>query len=188
MAASVLGEMAAPGAAIADAPDLSSRTVAVPLIDLRKVSRTYLTDGGVEVRALREVDLKIYPGEFVAIVGAVGIGQVHVDEYPRLPRPTERRPIPVCGARRSELRRRRSRVAAPRSVRLRVPELQLAGERDREGERRGARHLRGAFGSRARRPRRIAADDARAWASDSIIGRTSSRAASSSASPSRVRS
>src|SRR5688572_5147538 len=75
MAASVFGEMAAPGAAIADAPDLSSRTVAVPLIDLRKVSRTYLTDGGVEVRALREVDLKIYSGEFVAIVGQSGSGK-----------------------------------------------------------------------------------------------------------------
>jgi hypothetical protein len=40
-------------------PDLTSRTVAVPLIDLRKVSRTFVTDGGVEVRALREIDLTI---------------------------------------------------------------------------------------------------------------------------------
>jgi macrolide transport system ATP-binding/permease protein len=52
-----------------------SRDVAIPLIDLRKVSRTFVTDGGVEVRALKEVDLKIYPGEFVAIVGQSGSGK-----------------------------------------------------------------------------------------------------------------
>jgi len=56
-------------------PSLLSQDVAIPLIELRKVSRTFVTDGGVEVRALREVDLKIYPGEFLAIVGQSGSGK-----------------------------------------------------------------------------------------------------------------
>jgi macrolide transport system ATP-binding/permease protein len=60
---------------VEDRTDLSSRTVAVPLIDLRNVSRTYVTDGGVEVRALQDVDLTIYPGEFLAIVGQSGSGK-----------------------------------------------------------------------------------------------------------------
>lgn len=48
---------------------------AIPLIELREVSRTFVTGGGVEVKALRSVDLKIYTGEFLAIVGQSGSGK-----------------------------------------------------------------------------------------------------------------
>ncbi|HUG72201.1 MAG TPA: MacB family efflux pump subunit [Steroidobacteraceae bacterium] len=47
---------------------------AVPIIELRGVTKTYF-NGDLATRVLHGVDLKIYPGEFVAIMGASGSGK-----------------------------------------------------------------------------------------------------------------
>ena len=44
---------------------------AVPLIELQGVTKTY-RNGDLAVEVLHGIDLRIYPGEFVAIVGQSG--------------------------------------------------------------------------------------------------------------------
>ena len=51
-----------------------TRDPAVPIIELRGVTKTYF-NGDLETKVLHGVDLKIYPGEFVAIMGASGSGK-----------------------------------------------------------------------------------------------------------------
>lgn len=52
----------------------AARPGAEPLIRLRRVSKTYQTVAG-DFPALKSVDLDVYPGEFVAILGTSGAGK-----------------------------------------------------------------------------------------------------------------
>ena len=47
---------------------------AVPLIELSDISRSF-RNGEIETRVLQGIDLKIYAGEFIAIMGASGSGK-----------------------------------------------------------------------------------------------------------------
>lgn len=51
-----------------------------PLIELKNIVRRY-GHGDTETTVLKSINLKIYAGEMIAIVG--GIGEIHLNEYIR---------------------------------------------------------------------------------------------------------
>jgi putative ABC transport system ATP-binding protein len=67
----------------------SGGSTGTPLIELRGVTRVYST-GRLEVPALRGVDVDVWPGEFVAIIGQSGSGKTTLmNIIGCLDRPTE---------------------------------------------------------------------------------------------------
>ncbi len=46
-----------------------------PILELRHISKTFRTDDGREVRAVRDASLSVYPGECLALVGESGCGK-----------------------------------------------------------------------------------------------------------------
>ena len=74
-----------------------------PILELRHVSKTFRTDDGREVRAVRDASLCVYPGESVALVGESGCGKSTIARMvTRLIDPTEGEII-LCGRDTSKL-------------------------------------------------------------------------------------
>ena len=46
-----------------------------PILELKKVKKTYVLDGGLEVPAIREVNMKVHHNEFISIMGPSGSGK-----------------------------------------------------------------------------------------------------------------
>ena len=126
----------------------------------RRAEKTY-RDGGIEVQALRGVDLDVEPGEFVSVMGPSGCGKstlLHL--LGGLDRPTAAT-IKLDGARVDQLSETRWALLRRRSAGLRLPELQPDPEPVGRRQRRAARARGRSVDGRGAAPARAAARRAR---------------------------
>ena len=93
------------------------------------------------MRALDGVTLSITPGRVRRGHGRVGLGQEHVHEHRRVPRPADLRPLLPRRGRRVRARSGRSGRDPQRQDRVRLPVLQPASAHLRARERRAAADL-----------------------------------------------
>ncbi|MFN8447990.1 MAG: ABC transporter ATP-binding protein [Anaerolineae bacterium] len=111
------------------------------VIDVRGITKTYKM-GEVEVNALRGVDLAIYEGEFVSIMGPSGSGKsTLMNILGALDQPTRR--LPARRRQRRQAERVRACPRAQQEDRLRLSELQPAQAHQRAASGRAAADLRG---------------------------------------------
>ena len=80
----------------AEAPTAGEMSAAAPLIELARIERVFQL-GDSEVHALRQLDLAIGAGEYVAVMGPSGSGKVDTAQPARPARPAERRHLPAGG-------------------------------------------------------------------------------------------
>ena len=58
------------------------------MIWMESITKTYML-GEVEVPVLKEINLSIEEGEYVAIMGSIWFGKINTDEYYWLSRPSD---------------------------------------------------------------------------------------------------
>jgi NitT/TauT family transport system ATP-binding protein len=46
-----------------------------PLLELKNVNHTYILSSGQRVKVLRDINLSIYPGEIISVLGPSGSGK-----------------------------------------------------------------------------------------------------------------
>lgn len=67
--------MSATTSASAPATSAAANAAATPIVSIKSVNRRFKTPTGQIVTALQDVNLEIYPGEFISIIGPSGCGK-----------------------------------------------------------------------------------------------------------------